>query len=315
MSTSRRGFLGSAAAAWLAAEAVGAADDHDDAPSSQPIVDTHVHLWDLSKLRLPWLDGAPELNHSALWSDYRKATAGLNIAKAVYLEVDVDPAQHETEARLIGEIIRSGETALVAAVIGGRPAAEGFNAYIEPMAKDPAVKGLRQVLHGGSTPPSYCLQPAFIKGIQRLGELGLSFDLCMRHAELPDGAKLVEAAPGTQFVLDHCGNPPVFDDLSAWKRDIDRLAALPNISGKVSGIVASAKGRSWKADDLAPVIHHMLEAFGPDRVIFGGDWPVCTLGAPLREWVAALREVVGDHNPELLRKLFHDNAIRIYRLG
>ncbi len=318
MSTSRRGFLGSAAAAWLAAEAVGAAAEPADdasAPSSEPIVDTHVHLWDLSKLRLPWLDGAPELNHSALWSDYRKATDGLNIAKAVYLEVDVDPTQHEAEARLIGEIIQSGETALAAAVIGGRPAAEGFNAYIEPLAKNPAVKGMRQVLHGGATPAGYCLQPAFIKGIQRLGELGLSFDLCMRHAELSDGAKLVEAAPDTRFILDHCGNPPVFDDLSAWRRDIDRLAALPNVSGKVSGIVASTKGRSWKADDLAPVIRHMLEAFGPDRVMFGGDWPVCTLGAPLRDWVAALREVVADQKPELRRKLFHDNAIRIYRLS
>lgn len=310
MTTSRREFLG-CAAAWLAVETAGAADLN--APF--PIVDTHVHLWDLAKLRLPWLDGAPELNRSVLWSDYQKAAAGLDVAKAVYLEVDVDPAQHETEARLIVDLIQNGQTALVAAVIGGRPASGDFNDYIEPLAKIPAVKGLRQVLHGGETPPGYCLQPAFIRGIQRLGELDLSFDLCMRHAELSDGAKLAEAAPDTRFILDHCGNPPIFGDLSAWRRDVDRLAALPNVTGKVSGIVASTKGRSWKADDLAPVIHQMLEAFGPDRVMFGGDWPVCTLGAPLRDWVNALREVVGDRDPDLLRKLFHDNAVRIYRLS
>jgi len=311
MTTSRREFLGCAAAAWLAAETAGA----DDSDVSIPIIDTHVHLWDLTKIRLPWLAGAPELNQDALWSDYQEATTGLNIAKAVYLEVDVDPAQHETEARLIIETIRSGRTALVAAVIGGRPASEGFNAYIEPLAKESVVKGLRQVLHGKDTPPGYCLQPDFIKGIQRLGELGLGFDLCMRHAELSDGAELVEAAPETRFILDHCGNPPIFGDLSAWRRDIDRLAARPNVSGKISGIIASTQGRSWKADDLAPVIHHMLEAFGPDRVMFGGDWPVCTLGAPLREWVAALREVVGDKDSNFLRKLFHDNALRIYQLS
>ncbi len=307
MTPTRREFLGCTAAVWLASGAA-------PAPAF-PIVDTHVHLWDLAKLRLPWLDGAPELNHNALWSDYQKASDGLDVVKAVYLEVDVDPSQHETEARLISEICRRGDTAMVAAVIGGRPASEQFDAYIQPLAKDPAVKGLRQVLHGGSTPPGYCLQETFIKGIRRLGELGLSFDLCMRHAELADGVKLIEAVPDTQFILDHCGNPPVFEDLSAWKRDIDRIAARPNVSGKVSGIVASAKGRSWKAEDLAPVIHHMLEAFGPDRVMFGGDWPVCTLGAPLRDWVAALKDVVGDQSPAAQRKLFHDNAVRIYRLA
>jgi L-fuconolactonase len=307
MTPTRREFLGWTAAAATACAATGAAP-------AQPIIDTHVHLWDLAQLRLAWLEGAPELPRSASWADYLKTTSGLDVVKAVYMEVDVDPSQHETEARLVLDLCRRGDTALCAAVIGGRPASDGFAAYVEPLAKDPLVKGVRQVLHGPTTPAGYCLQDAFVRGVRRLGELGLCFDLCMRHAELADGAKLVAQAPGTRFVLDHCGNPPVFSDLAVWKRDVDRLAALPNVVGKVSGIVASAKGRSWKPDDLAPVINHMIEAFGPDRVMFGGDWPVCTLGAPLRDWVNALAEVVRDRKAEDRRKLFHDNAARFYRL-
>ncbi|APW59702.1 hypothetical protein BSF38_01133 [Paludisphaera borealis] len=312
MTPTRREFLGWTAAA--AATTTAAARAATAAAPASPIIDTHVHLWEPAKQRLLWLEKGSELDRNALWDDYLKAAAGLDVVKAVYMEVDVDPSQHEAEARMVLDQCRKGDTALCAAVIGGRPAFEGFAAYIEPLAKDPAVKGVRQVLHGPPTPAGYCLQEAFVKGVRRLGELGLCFDLCMRHAELADGAKLIEQATGTRFVLDHCGNPPVFGDLAAWKRDVDRIAALPNVVGKVSGIVASAKGRSWKADDLAPVIHHMIEAFGPDRVMFGGDWPVCTLGAPLRDWVNALSEIVRDRKAEDQRKLFHDNAAKFYRL-
>ncbi|WP_165250849.1 amidohydrolase family protein [Paludisphaera soli] len=303
MKPTRREFLGWSAVACLAS----------GASASEPVVDSHVHIWDLDKLQPPWLAGSGELNRNARVREYREAAAGIDVVKAVYLEIDAAPSQFQDEARLAIELCRDPSNPFAGAVIGGRPADDGFSAYIEPLAKDPAVKGVRQVLHG-ETPAGTCIQPAFIRGVRRLGELGLSFDLCMRHADLPDAAKLVEAAPETPFVLDHCGNPPLFDDLTVWKRDVDRIAALPNVVGKVSGIIASAKGRSWKPDDLAPVVNHMLEAFGPDRVLFGGDWPVCTLGAPLKEWFDALALIVKDLPADRRRKLFHDNAVRVYRL-
>ena len=194
------------------------------------------------------------------------------------------------------ELCRSGGSLLAGAVISGRPASQWFAEYIKPFAKEPVIKGLRQVLHASGTPPGYCLDMQFIRGIRLLGDLGLSFDLCMRPAELGDGAKLIEACPGTNFILDHCGNAEVFADLSSWKRDIATVARRTNVSCKVSGIVASTKGRSWRPADLAPIINHVLAEFGPDRVVFGGDWPVCTLGAPLAEWVKALREVVPEQS-------------------
>ena len=84
---------------------------------------------------------------------------------------------------------------------------------------------------------------------------------------------------------------------------------------KVSGIVASTQGMAWTPDDLAPIVNHVLEVFGPDRVAFGGDWPVCTLGASYREWVEALKSIVKGRSEAEQRKLFHDNALRVYRLG
>jgi len=178
------------------------------------------------------------------------------------------------------------------------------------------IKGVRQVLHGSGTPPGYCLDDRFVRGVRLLGDLGLSFDLCMRPGELGDGARLIDACPGTKFILDHCGNAEVFAaGLTPWKRDIAAVARRTNVSCEVSGIVASIKGRTWRPEDLAPIINHVLAEFGPDRVVFGGDWPVCTLGAPPAAWVKALREVVQDRSLADQRKLFHDNAQRIYRLS
>jgi L-fuconolactonase len=311
-SYARREFLATATAAALASSG---ARVSTIPPSPLPTIDTHVHVWELSKFHLAWLKPGSPLHRDFRWDDYREATEGLNVAKAIYMEVDVDPAQHEREARTVAAICRRGDTALAAAVISGRPASESFANYIRPLAKEPTIKGLRHVLHGPGTPAGYCLRPDFVRGIRLLGELGLSFDLCMRPAELRDGAKLAEACPETRFVLDHCGNAPVFGgDRSAWEKDIAAVAAWPNVSGKVSGIVASTKGHPWRTDDLAPIINHVLEVFGPDRVVFGGDWPVCLLGAPLARWVAALREVVRDRSEAEQRKLFHDNAVRVYRL-
>jgi L-fuconolactonase len=308
MPPSRREFLG-----WTATAAATLATTSGGAAAPEPIADSHVHIWDLAKVRPPWMTGSG-LERDARWAEYGEAAKGLDVAKVVYVEIDVAPADHPLEARIAVELCRDPSNAIVGAVIGGRPADEGFAAYIEPLAKDPAIKGVRQVLHGG-TPAGTCLDPAFVRGVRKLGELGLSFDLCLRHGELADAAKLVESAPETSFVLDHCGNPPIFGDLSEWKKDVDRMAKSPNVVGKVSGLVSQAQGREWSDDDLAPVVLHMLEAFGPDRVLYGSDWPVCTLGAPMAAWAESLRRITADRPADERRKLWHDNAVKAYRLA
>jgi L-fuconolactonase len=310
----RRCFLGRAAA--LAAVAGLPDPSPAERPEAIPIVDTHQHLWDLSRFRLPWLAGAPKLDRSFLIEDYVRATEGLGVAASVYMEVDVDPSQQAAEADDVLELIRRGGTPMVGAVISGRPASEGFAAYLARYKDQRAIKGVRRVLHAAETPRGHCLEGRFIEGIRFLGRLGLSFDICMRPDELGDAAKLIDACPDTAFILDHCGNAGVrTKDLAGWKDHIARIAERKNVVCKVSGIVASAAPGPWTADDLAPIVNHVLDRFGPDRVVFGGDWPVCTLAASYRQWVEALRGIVADRPLADRKKLFHDNAIRVYRLA
>ena len=278
-----------------------------------PIIDTHQHLWDRKKFRLSWIKKGSSLDRNFLPADYAAASKGLGIVQAVYLEVDVDPAQQQAEADWVVALCKKGDSVTRAAVISGRPAGDGFVKYIRPFKGSAFVKGLRQVLHGPGTPAGYCLQKKFVAGIRLLGELGLHFELCMRHGELPDAVKLVDACPRTRFVLDHCGNPDLVKH-EKWKKDLAELARRKNVVGKVSGIVASAPPGKWKADDLAPVVNHTLDTFGPDRVMFGGDWPVCLGSATLAQWVEALKQIVASRKAEQQRKLFHDNAVRFYGL-
>lgn len=292
------------------------------------IIDTHQHLWDLNVMSPPWIKGSPEvLRHDFVTADYVKANAGLNV-KAIYMEVDVAPKDHAKEADYIVAQCRAGNTPTIAATIGGRPASDDFETYVKRYAGNGIVKGLRQVLHGDTTPAGYCLSKDFVRGVRTLGKHGLNFELTMRPTELKDAAKLIQQCPDTRFVLDHCGNgdpkafnPKLGPDLKRsctddeWKRGIDSVAASrADVMCKISGIVAFVPPGKWHAEDLAPIVNHCLDTFGPDRVFFGGDWPVCLLGSPVRGWVDALKQIVSSRPASEQRKLWSGNASRFYDL-
>lgn len=341
MPVNRRQFLHQTAQAALLTGSLGAlrlAEGRAEGgtPSSTatlPIVDTHQHLWDLSKVRLAWLKSSPQLNRDHVMKDYLQTAAGLNIVKAVYMEVAADVDCLVDEAEYIQEICRRGDTPTVAAVIGGRPGEESFRPYITRYKGSPYVKGVRQIPRTSKAGEELFGAKPFIEGIRLLGELGMCFDLCGAPSRLLDAAKLVDACPGTRFVLDHCGNAdprwfeaPGKDEPAEavaarrqagqqWRRDIAAVAQRKSVVCKISGIVARARKDTWTPADLAPVINHCLEVFGSDRVMFAGDWPVCTRVATLGQWVAALKEVVKPRSQEEQRKLFHDNAVRFYGLS
>jgi len=314
MKPTRREVLGGLAAAALAGCA-----GLPDAGGPIPIIDTHQHLWDLERFRPPWLKNAGEvLRRNYETRDYREATRGLNIVTAVYMEIDVAPKDQGDEADHAIARCRSGGHPTVAAVISGRPAEEGFRPHLLRFKGSPWIKGVRQILNPPSAPRELCLQPAFVGGMRLLGELGLSFEFCMRPGELGDAAGLAARCPETRFILDHCGNPDLQAgprEREAWRRGIGELSRRPNVACKISGIVAGVPKEGWGPELLAPVIDHCLDSFGPDRVVFGSDWPVCLLGATLAEWVGALQAVI-HRRPDLeRRKLLHDNAVRLYRLA
>jgi L-fuconolactonase len=249
-------------------------------------------------------------------TDYLEATAGLPITRTIYMEVDVGPRQHDQEAELALGMCERNDNPMAAAVIGARPASPDFEAYIARHSVSPHLKGVRQVLHNEGTPRGFCLHPRFVRGVRLLGEKGLRFDLCMRSEELADAARLASLCADTTLILDHCGNPSVDSlDLEGWKQDIAYVAERINVVCKISGIVASARRGEWTAADLAPIIEHTSQVFGPDRILFGSDWPVCTLSATCGAWVRALQEIVQSWPEAHRRKLFHANAERIYQLA
>lgn len=302
-------------------EVAAEAKDESVTETALPIVDTHQHLWDLDKFHLPWLknEGARPINRSFVMSDYVNATAGLNVVKTIYMEVNVHPDQQAQEAEYVIDLCQRDDNPMVAAVIGGFPHAENFADFITPFSQSPYVKGVRTVLHDADRPQGLCLQPRFVDNIKRLGELGLRFDLCMRPGEILDGVKLVDQCPKTQFVVDHCGNMSVESKdeklRETWMRGMREMAQRPNVVCKISGIIVTAKKDAWRPEDLAPNMNFCMEAFGEDRIVFGGDWPVCTLKAGFRQWADALKWIVRDRSPEFQRKLFHDNAVRFYGLA
>lgn len=335
MSVNRRQFLSQSSAtatASLAAAAFFPAARASAQPAVNSEIDTidcHQHLWDLTKFTLPWIKPGTLLGKSYVMADYLAATDGSGIKNSVYMEVDVEPSQQQAEANHLTEICKSKTAPTIAAVVSGRPASDAFAAYVAQFRDSPYIKGIRQVLHGGGTPAGYCLQDNFVRGIQLLGDLNLSFDLCLRPTELADGAALAEKCPSTRFILDHCGNadPESFlrpgdpriasaninHTADEWRRGLDRVAAAKNTICKISGIIARVP-KQWTADDLAPIINHCLDAFGPNRVIFGSDWPVCLGGAPLRDWVTALKQIIAPRPAAEQRLLLRDNAVSFYRL-
>lgn len=322
----RRQFVTrSALAGGAAALALQAGSLAQAAPVRKPvrILDTHQHLWDLEKLKLPWLEGASDILRKKYWlAEYREAVRGFEV-DTLYMEVDVAEELLDKEGEIISDLSRVKENQMLGATLGGRPAADDFAAYVDRQIARGAVKGIRQVLHGG-TPKGFCLEPAFVRGIKVLGERGLSFDLCMRPTELRDGYQLAKQCPDTRFVVDHCGNadPKSFGryaqakmkcdhDANDWRVAMKQLASLPNVICKISGIVARAPD-GWKDEDLEPIVTHCLDSFGPARVIFGGDWPVCLMGAPLGEWIESLARIVANRGEKEQSQLWYDNAAIFY---
>ena len=285
------------------------------------ICDTHQHLWDLTKLKLPWLKGdeVQSINRSYLMSDYLKLLGPHKVTKTVYMEVNVAEEQQTAEAEYVLDLCGKKDNPMCGAIIGGSPQSAEFAKYMKPFAANPRINGVRTVLHDPDRPKGMCLEKTFVDNVKRLGDMGKSFDLCMRPDEIGDGAKLGELCPKTTLVVDHCGNMPAQSDdkalREAWTKGMKAAAARPNTFCKISGIIATAKPNAWKPADLAEVIFFCIDTFGIDRSFFGGDWPVCTLTAPLADWIAALKEIVKDKPLDWQKKLFHDNAVRIYKVA
>ncbi len=292
-----------------------------DADVGEKIVDTHQHLWDLGRFRLPWLDRAEgKLKRNYLPEDYARDAEGLNVALAVYMEVEVTPEQHEAEAKYVIDLCERGSGVTVAGVIGGEPAKEGFDRYIAKYKGSAVVKGVRSVYpKGGAENEQY------LKSLRLLGEIGMSYDLLMNGPLLGEGAKVAGSCPGTRFILDHCGNastrffgPGAGEDATlmkgrrAWEEGVARLAEQKNVVCKISGVAETGSAELATVEAMGPIIDGCIDRFGEERVMFASNWPVCLKTVTYARWVELLKQIVKGRGEGFRRKLFSENAAKFY---
>jgi len=277
-----------------------------------PLIDAHVHLWDPRHFRMPWLDGNGRLDRAFGPTEFGRDTDGLGVEAVVYVQVDVTPAYGLLEARWAAE-----QGSLLAGIVAYAPIEDGavVGSYLDALVKiDPRIKGVRRLIQSEAD-PEFHIRPDFLAGLRLLPAYGLSFDICIQQQQMARSIQMVRACPETFFVLDHLGKPNVLAaQLEPWRDQIDELAELPNVVCKISGLVTEADHAHWTVADLKPYVQHVLAAFGEDRVLFGGDWPVVTMAASYRQWVTSLDQLTSHLSSDARRKLWADNARRVYRL-
>lgn len=278
------------------------------------ILDTHQHLIYPDRFRYAWCKGIPALEGKTFrLEEYRDTASGTGISEALFMEADVDESQMKSEADFFLQLASDPTNSIAGIIAASRPERENFPAHLEKMLH-PKLKGLRRILH--NQPDELSQSPLFAKNLSCLAEYGLTFDLCVLSRQLPLGKNLVGKLPDVQFVLDHCGIPDIKENaLDPWRQHIRDLAQFPNLACKISGVVAYCDPKNVTTNAIRPFVEHCIECFGCDRIMFGGDWPVCTLTSSLARWVEILKEIVAKESVANQEKLFHKNAQRIYRIA
>jgi L-fuconolactonase len=276
-----------------------------------PIIDSHLHLWDPGRLRYPWL--FDPLDRPFLPADFRAASQGVEIEALVFLECDavLDDAFAEAEAVLDW----AREEPRIAAMVCNAPLESGDAARpaLEQLAATDKVRGIRRI-YQDQPDPGYCLRPDFVVGVKALADYGLTFDLCLKHPQLHSTIGLADACPNVPMVLDHIAKPGIKAGLmQPWADQMHELAKRENVVCKLSGVATEAAA-DWTPATLRPYMDVALEAFGPSRIMFGGDWPVSTLAITYPAWVALVDEVISDLSETEQRQIYCDTARAFYRL-
>jgi L-fuconolactonase len=280
------------------------------------IVDAHHHVWDLSRRDQPWT-AAPDLaaiRRSFSDADLAAAVAGTGVTATVLVQV-LNVAE-ETQDLL--ELAEKGD--LIRAVVGwvdlADPAVADRLATLRAGSAGGYLVGVRHQMQAEPDPAAWLDQPAVRRGLRAVADAGLAYDLMIRPEQFEVARRTILAHPDVAFVLDHLGKPPIATGaIELWAAGIRGLAALPNLSCKLSGMVTVAHRAQWTVADLRPYAETALEAFGPDRVMFGSDWPVCLVAASYARVVTAMAELTRGLSDTERDLVFGGTAASVYRLA
>ncbi|MFC8427186.1 amidohydrolase family protein [Streptomyces sp. NPDC057253] len=273
------------------------------------VVDAHHHVWDLAVRDQDWIAADSPLRRTFTIEDLTAEARAAGVERTVLVQTVTVP--EETPEFLA---LAAGHE-LVAGVVGWtdltRPDIADELARLRELPGGSWLKGIRHQVQG-EPDPGWLLRPDVRRGLAAVADAGLVYDLVVLPHQLPACVKAAESLPRLTFVLDHAGKPPIASGaLEPWATDVRALAALPNTVCKLSGLVTEADIAHWTVDDLRPYADTVLDAFGPDRVMYGSDWPVCTLGASYGEVLDAARQLTGAQDSG---QIFGGTAVRVYDL-
>jgi L-fuconolactonase len=280
-----------------------------------PIIDSHIHLLDQKRFGYSWAAGAPKLNRDWTSDDLAAYAQPYRIEGFVFVEVDVDMPQYLAEAEWVESLTAKDKRVKGCVACLPLEKGEAIEPEMAKIAELPVVRGVRRLIQN-QPDPDFVLRSVFLEGLKLLPKYNLLFDICIFHHQLPNTLEMIRRCPEVSFVLDHIGKPGIKAGLvEPWRQRIREMAALPNVACKLSGVTTEADHAAWTRDQLRPYINHVIESFGVDRVMFGGDWPVSELAGTYRQWVDILDWATSGMNAVEKRKLFRDNAIKTYRLS
>jgi L-fuconolactonase len=278
------------------------------------IVDAHHHLWDLSVRDQDWITGpalAP-LRRDFLLDDYRHLANAQGVSASVVVQTVTVPGETPellalaAASDLIVGVV--GWTDLTAPDIADRIAA------LTEMPGGRKLVGLRHQVQSEPN-PDWLTQPDVLRGLAAVAQAGLVYDLVITAGQLDQATRAAAAVPDLRFVLDHLGKPPIASGRTEpWEADLRRLADLPNAAAKLSGLVTEADWHRWQVADLHPYTEVALDAFGPTRLMFGSDWPVCTLAASYSDVLATARDLSAGLSPAEREAVFAGTATSVYGL-
>jgi L-fuconolactonase len=278
-------------------------------------IDAHHHLWDLSRREQAWLDD-PQLaaiRRGFALEDLTPVAAVAGIDRGVL--VQVLPDLDETREFLA----LAAEAEFLAGVVGWADlTADDLADVLAALRAGPGGESLVGVRHlvQGEADPRWLRRPDVVRGLETLADAGLCYDLLTLGHQLPAAVETVRALPQLTFVLDHLSKPPIASgELEPWASRMRELAAAPNVYCKLSGMVTEAERGSWTVDTLRPYVETALDAFGPERLMFGSDWPVCLLAASYAEVTDAAEQLVAGLSKDEQAEIFGGTAARAYRLA
>ncbi|MFE2429207.1 amidohydrolase family protein [Streptomyces sp. NPDC059373] len=279
-----------------------------------PLVDAHHHLWDLAVRDQDWITGAElaPLRRDFTVADLEAEARPAGVTATVLVQTVTVP--EETPEFLA---LAHGSD-LIAGVVGWTDlTAPGVADTLARLLELPGGDRLTGIRHQvqGEPDPEWLLRPDVLRGLAAVAEAGLVYDLVLQPHQLPAAYKAAVLLPELTFVLDHLGKPPIASgELRPWADAVRPLATLRNTACKLSGMVTEATWGSWTAADLRPYADTVIEAFGPDRVMFGSDWPVSRLAASYAEVLDTARALTADLAPAERDEIFSGTATRVYGL-